>query len=87
MMDPNLSGGQRDKLMTQVEALQAKLMAEMQKMADPAYAKQLEEKKQEFGCQSISLSLQGAQAEGRLSCGSKFGRNIQLTGTLKHLVP
>ena len=85
MGDPNLSDAQREKLTAQVEAMQTKLMAEMQKMADPAYGRQLEAKKEEFGCESLSLSLQGTQAQGRLSCGSKFGRAISVTGTMKYL--
>jgi len=69
--------------MTQLEALQGKLMAEMQKMSDPAYTKQLEAKKQEFGCESLSLALTGANLQGRLRCGQKFGRDLTMTGTLK----
>jgi hypothetical protein len=85
MGDPNLSDAEREKAMAQMEALSTKLMAELQKMGDPAYARQLEEKKKEFGCANLSLSVQGGQAQGVLQCGEKFGRDLRVAGSVTYL--
>jgi FKBP-type peptidyl-prolyl cis-trans isomerase len=82
----NLTSAQMEKLMARMEELQKKMMAEMTKRADPAYQKQLEEKKAQFGCRTIELQvLPENHLEGRMSCSEKVGSDLKITGTLKYL--
>jgi hypothetical protein len=83
--DPNLKPEEMEKLTARMEVVQQQLMAEMQKMTDPAYQKQLEQKKLEFGCEDIYLKLTGAQFAGYMRCSEKVGRELKITGTLKFL--
>lgn len=83
--DPKLTPAQMEKLTARIEVLQTQLMAELQKQADPAYQKQLEQKKQEFGCEDIYLKLVGVQFTGHMRCSEKVGQDLKVTGTLKFL--
>lgn len=83
--DPNLKLEEMEKLTARIEVLQKQIMAEYQKMADPAYQKQLEQKKLEFGCEDIYLKLTGVQFTGYIRCSDKVGRDLKITGTLKFL--
>lgn len=86
MSDPNISDAERDKLMAKMQTLSQKMMegagdmAAMQKKA----AEQ-EAKKKEFGCRSISMTLDASGAiSGDLQCGQNVGRQ-KLTGMMKYL--
>ena len=83
--DPNITPAEMEKLNARLEVLQKQLMAEYQKMADPAYQKQQEQKKQEFGCEDIYLKLTGVQFAGTMRCSEKVGTSLKITGTLKFL--
>jgi hypothetical protein len=83
--DPNLTPAEMEKLTARMEVIQQQLMAEMQKMTDPAYQKAQEQKKLEFGCEDIYLKLAGVQFTGYMRCSEKVGRELKITGTLKFL--
>lgn len=85
MADPNLPDAQRQALMQQLMKAQQKMQADMAKMRDPNYFKQLEAKKQEFGCQRIELAVEGAKATGQMSCSQKVGTRIPVTGAVTAL--
>lgn len=85
MADPSLTLEQREQLMKRLQAVQVKMMAEVKKMQDPAYAKQLEARKQQFGCQDIELATAGGALTGRMRCSQAVGREIAVTGVMKLL--
>jgi hypothetical protein len=85
MMDPNLSEAERDRLMKKMETMQKEMIATMQKMANPAEIQKMEQKKLEFGCDSIELQVTGSNAEGNMRCSDKVGRNLAVTGSMKYL--
>ena len=82
MTDPKLSAAQRDAIMKQLTAAQARMQANMQKMLAPGYAKAQEAKREEFGCERIELKVPGPSFTGRMRCSQKVGINIGITGTL-----
>jgi hypothetical protein len=55
----------------------------MKEMSAPDYAQKAAKEHDDFGCQSLSLTINGATAKGRLSCGRNVGKNgyVNLTGT------
>jgi hypothetical protein len=89
MMDPNLSEAERDRITKKIETIQKEMIAEMQKMSNPAEAQKqiqkMEQKKLEFGCDSIELQVTGSNAQGNMRCSEKVGRNLAVTGSMKYL--
>jgi hypothetical protein len=85
MTDPNLSDAQREQVMKKVEVAQQRMMAGVQKMANPDYARQLQAQRDQFGCSRIFLQEQGGSLTGRLRCSDKVGTQIGLTGAVKYL--
>ncbi len=83
MADPKLSDADRQKLMNQYMQMQQKMAAVIQKMTDPAYQKQLQQKKLDFGCEVIELKEAGGNLTGTMRCSQKVGTRIALTGTMK----
>lgn len=81
----NLSDAEMTKLMARMEQLQQEMQAQYTKMAAPEYARQLEEKKLQFGCEDMYLKVTGTQVDGYLRCSEKVGREIKLTGTIKFM--
>ena len=55
----------------------------MKEMTAPGYAEKAAKEHDDFGCQSLSLTVTANGAKGRLSCGRNVGKNgyINLTGT------
>lgn len=85
MQNPNLSDADRERLMKRYEQVIASMTKDLGKMSDPAYIKQLQQKEEEFGCNSINLTVQNGAASGNLNCSQKVGRGIKITGTMKYL--
>ncbi len=85
MADPKLTSAQRDAIMKQIEQAQKQMMANMTKMTDPNYAKQLEAKRLQFGCEHMSLAVAGTNFTGDLQCAPAVGARIPVTGALKYL--
>lgn len=82
--DPKLTEAQRDQAMKRIEAVQQRVMAEMQQMSDPSYIKKVEEQRKQFGCESLSLEVAGGVAKGELRCSQQVGR-LTVSGTVKAL--
>ena len=57
--------------------------AKMKEMSAPDYAQKAGKEHDDFGCQSLYLTVSGTTAKGRLSCGRNVGKNgyVNLTGT------
>jgi hypothetical protein len=74
--------------MAQMQALSQKMMAKMSDMnAIQKEAAQLEQRKKEFGCETLELRFEaGSKVQGEMRCGELVGRGIKLNGTVK-LVP
>jgi hypothetical protein len=85
MSNPNLTGAQREKLIQQLQAMAQKMTEQMKQMADPAYQKSLQAQQEQFGCASISVSLQNGSLTGNMRCSQKVGTNIPINGTMKYL--
>lgn len=85
MMDPKIAPAQRNELMKQFQKAQEQMVAEMKKMGDPSYVKQLEARKQQFGCERIELEVAGGAFTGRMRCSQTVGTQIALTGAMKLL--
>jgi hypothetical protein len=85
LMDPKTPPAQRDALMKKLEKMQEVMMAEMAKMSDPANIAKAQQKALEFGCERISVGIQGGALSGDMRCAEKVGTRIALTGTLKFL--
>ncbi len=85
LMNPSISDAEREKAMAQLEAVQQKMMAKMSDMnAMQKEAAQLEQRKKEFGCESLELRFEsGSQVQGEMNCGELVGRGIKLNGTVK----
>ncbi len=83
--DPNTSDAERDRVMKRIEALQKEMMANMQKMINPAEIQKMEQKKLDFGCDSLELQLTGSTAQGSMRCSQKVGRSLSVSGTMKYL--
>jgi hypothetical protein len=67
-----------DALQKRAEAAQARWMKEMEvQVADPA---SMQKKQDDFGCETISLTVDGARVTGSVSCGKNVG-TLQVTGT------
>lgn len=85
--DPNLSEDEREKLMKQMETVQARMQEEMSKMTDPAVMQkmqqEMERKKKEFGCQGLALAIRDGGASGQLHCSDAVGSNLAVNGTVK----
>ncbi|RPJ61755.1 MAG: OmpH family outer membrane protein [Acidobacteria bacterium] len=84
MMSPSLSDAERDKLMTQLQTLSQKMVAQMSDMAAvQKQAQQLEQRKKEFGCETLELRIEpGSKVQGEMHCGQLVGRGIDLNGTV-----
>ena len=85
LMDPKTPPAQRDALMKKLEKMQEVMMAEMAKMSDPANIAKAQQSALEFGCERISVGIQGGGLSGDMRCAEKVGTRISLTGTLKFL--
>ncbi len=85
MTDPNLTDAQRNQIMAQIEKMQQEMMADVAKMSDPNYMKQVQQARQQFGCEVIQLQAQGDTLKGELTCSESVGRRIALTGARKRL--
>jgi len=84
MMDTSLSEAEREKAMTEIGAIQEKMVAQFQdKAVMQKEAQQLEQRKKEFGCTNLDLRLNGSQVQGVMRCGELVGRSIQVNGTMK----
>ena len=87
--DPKLTDAQRDDLMKRLEKIQAQMQTQMEatmkQMQDPSYPQKMEQQRQQFGCESIDLSLQGGALTGRMRCSDKVGAQLAITGTMKFL--
>ncbi len=83
MADPKLSNAERQKLMAQYMQMQQKMAAVMKQVTDPAYQKELQQKKLEFGCEVIELKESGGSLTGTMRCSQKVGTRVALTGTMK----
>lgn len=85
LMDPKTTEAQRDALMKKLEKMQDTMMAEMTKMSDPANIAKAQQKALEFGCERISVGIQGGNLNGDMRCSEKVGTRIALTGNVKFL--
>jgi cytochrome c556 len=85
LMDPKTTEAQRDALMKKLEKMQDTMMAEMTKMSDPANIAKAQQKALEFGCERISVGIQGGNLTGDMRCAEKVGTRIALTGSVKFL--
>jgi FKBP-type peptidyl-prolyl cis-trans isomerase len=83
--NPNLSEADRDKLMKRIQALSQQAMEQMKKMTDPAYQKQLQAEREQFGCNNINVKLENGVLTGNMTCSQKVGTSINLTGALKYI--
>ncbi len=90
LQDPNLSPAERAKLMTRISQLTQQMVqqqsAAQQQMQDPNYAKNMQEKRAEFGCEEIQFKTDGNSAEGSVTCGEKVG-TLQFKGVMRYLGP
>jgi hypothetical protein len=67
--------------MSRLSERMAKLMeVQMKEMTAPDYAEKAQKEQDEFGCQSLSLSIKAGAATGRVSCGKTLGQ-LKVTGT------
>lgn len=85
MTDPKLPSAEREKLMQQLQKAQQEMQANMKKLADPAYARSLEEQKKKFGCESIQVRNESGKLTGEMRCAPAVGMRIAVTGSLKFL--
>jgi hypothetical protein len=86
LSDPNLPMAERQKIMQGMQEIMKNAQANMAKMMDPAYQKELQEKKLNFGCEQISLEYPGGPGfTGRMRCSDRVGRQVTLTGTITPL--
>lgn len=85
MMDPKLTDAQREQVIKQVRDAQVQMQANMKKMLDPSYAKGVEAKRQEFGCERIELKLDGSAFHGNMRCSQKVGMRLDVTGAIRAL--
>jgi FKBP-type peptidyl-prolyl cis-trans isomerase len=85
MANPNISEAERAKLMSQMQAILTNMTKDASKMMDPAYQKQLQAQADEFGCQTINVTVQNGSVTGTMTCSQKVGSNLKITGTLKFL--
>ena len=55
----------------------------LKEVSAPDYAQKAAKEHDDFGCQTLSLTVTAAGAKGRLSCGRNVGKNgyVNLTGT------
>ncbi len=82
---PGISDAERDKVMAQLQTLSQKMLEKMSDLnAVQKEAQQAEQKKKEFGCQTLELRIEGgSQVQGEMHCGELVGRGIKLNGTVK----
>lgn len=83
MADRNLTTAQRQQLMQKLQGMAEQMQKHMQAMVDPANIKKEEEKRKQFGCQHIALSLEGGSFTGELQCAQAVGTRIGVAGTIK----
>lgn len=84
MSNPNTPDAERERLMAQLMKAQEAMTANLKKMTDPAYMKQMQEKEQQFGCQGIEMEVApGGAITGRMRCAPAAGASIALTGVMK----
>jgi len=73
-----MTDAQREALSEKMEALSERMAKETEAMvADPSAAQR---KQDAFGCQYVSLTLDGRDVRGSISCGKDVG-SLQVTGT------
>lgn len=85
MMDPSVTPAQRNQIMAQIQKIQQDMMANVAKMRDPNYLKQMQQAQQQFGCEAIQLQAQGDTLKGDMRCSGSVGTRLALTGTRKRL--
>jgi hypothetical protein len=85
LRDPKLTPAQRQQIVQEIQKAQAQMMANLRRMTDPAYIKEQEAKRLEFGCERIALEVQAAGFKGDMRCSQKAGARIPVTGTMKPL--
>jgi hypothetical protein len=83
--NPNLSDTDREKLIARIQTLQQQVMAQMKKMMEPAYQKQLEAEKEQFGCKNINVKIENGVLTGDMTCSQKVGTRLNISGTLKYI--
>jgi hypothetical protein len=90
IQDPHISDAEREKLTARISQLTQQMIqqqsAGLQQMQDPNYAKNLQEKRAEFGCEEIQFQMNGTAAEGSVTCGEKVG-TLQFKGVMRYLGP
>jgi hypothetical protein len=68
--------------MSRLSERMGKLMeVQMKDMTSPGWAERQQKEQDEFGCNSLSLSIKGGAATGRVSCGRTIGSSGQLKVT------
>ena len=85
LSDPKLTPVQRELLMKSLERLQTLMQIEMARLNDPANIAKAQQKALEFGCERISVGIQGGNLNGEMRCAEKAGTKIALTGSVKFL--
>ena len=83
LSDPKITPVQRELLMKRLERAQTIMQADMAKMSDPANIAKAQQAALEFGCERISVGMQGASLNGTMRCAEKVGTRIALTGDVK----
>jgi Protein of unknown function (DUF3617) len=83
MADPSfakLPPAEMEKLMKRMEVL---MKQQIQERTAPDYAQKAQKEQDDFGCQSMSLTVSGGEVNGHVQCGKNVGRNgdVRLTGT------
>ncbi|MBZ5584345.1 MAG: hypothetical protein LAQ30_19460 [Acidobacteriia bacterium] len=85
MTNPKLSSAEREAVMKELQKAQEQLQASMKKIADPAYAKSVEEQRKKFGCERMEVKVQAGRLTGQMRCAEAVGARVALTGALKFL--
>ena len=82
MGDPKLTDAQRDALMKQLEQATKQMQAAMTPENINKQVAEQQRWKQEFGCDSIALTVEAGKASGEMRCSQKVGSQLALTGTM-----
>jgi hypothetical protein len=90
LSDPSLSAQERAQLMQRLSEASQQMMQQqqgaIQKMSDPNYLQEQQQKQAEFGCQNMNFNLKAGVAEGQIACGQKVGR-LPVKGTMRFVGP
>lgn len=87
LADPKLPEAERARLLQELMKAQAEMVAQMQRMTEPAYIQAQQEKKLQFGCNFIELEVPpgGTGVAGTMRCSERVGRQVKLTGSLQQI--